>query len=72
MRVLVSGQADTAWVDDEAVDLASRGITVNNIQPGPTITDMTAGHIEAIKPLIPLKRAWWRAIRASCVAAHDR
>ena len=40
-----------------AVDLASRGITVNNIQPGPTVTDMTADHIEAIKPLIPLKRA---------------
>jgi 3-oxoacyl-[acyl-carrier protein] reductase len=40
-----------------AVDLAGRGITVNNIQPGPTVTDMTVGHIEAIKPLIPLKRA---------------
>jgi 3-oxoacyl-[acyl-carrier protein] reductase len=40
-----------------AVDLASRGITVNNIQPGPTVTDMTIDHIESIKPLIPLKRA---------------
>lgn len=40
-----------------AIDLASRGITVNNIQPGPTITDMTVDHIERIKPLIPLKRA---------------
>jgi 3-oxoacyl-[acyl-carrier protein] reductase len=40
-----------------AVDLAGRGITVNNIQPGPTVTDMTVEHIEAIKPLIPLKRA---------------
>ena len=40
-----------------AVDLASRGITVNNIQPGPTVTDMTVDLIEAIKPLIPLKRA---------------
>jgi 3-oxoacyl-[acyl-carrier protein] reductase len=40
-----------------AIDLASRGITVNNIQPGPTVTDMTVDHIEAIKPLIPLKRA---------------
>jgi 3-oxoacyl-[acyl-carrier protein] reductase len=40
-----------------AVDLAARGITVNNVQPGPTITDMTAVHIDAIKPLIPLKRA---------------
>jgi 3-oxoacyl-[acyl-carrier protein] reductase len=26
-----------------AVDLAPRGITVNNIQPGPTRTDMTVG-----------------------------
>jgi 3-oxoacyl-[acyl-carrier protein] reductase len=40
-----------------AVDLAGRGITVNNIQPGPTVTDMTADHIEAIKSHIPLKRA---------------
>src|SRR5580693_6276206 len=40
-----------------AIDLADRGITVNNIQPGPTVTDMTADLIEAIKPLIPLKRA---------------
>jgi 3-oxoacyl-[acyl-carrier protein] reductase len=40
-----------------ALDLGSRGITVNNIQPGPTVTDMTVDHIEAIKPLIPLKRA---------------
>ena len=40
-----------------AIDLASRGITVNNIQPGPTVTDMTVDLIEAIKPLIPLKRA---------------
>ena len=40
-----------------ATDLAGRGITVNNIQPGPTVTDMTAAYIEAIKPLIPLKRA---------------
>ena len=40
-----------------AVDLAGRGITVNNIQPGPTVTDMTVHLIEAIKPLIPLKRA---------------
>lgn len=49
--------AVAVMVKGAAVDLASRGITVNNIQPGPTITDMTADHIEAIKPLIPLKRA---------------
>ena len=39
-----------------AVDLAPRGITINNIQPGPIATDMTATMIEAITPLIPLKR----------------
>ncbi|WP_415774631.1 SDR family oxidoreductase [Paraburkholderia sp. J11-2] len=27
------------------------------MQPGPTVTDVTAGHIEAIKPPIALKRA---------------
>jgi 3-oxoacyl-[acyl-carrier protein] reductase len=40
-----------------AVDLAPRGITVNNIQPGPTRTDMTAEHIDGLTPMIPLKRA---------------
>lgn len=40
-----------------AIDLAGRDITVNNIQPGPTVTDMTVDHVERIKPLIPLKRA---------------
>jgi 3-oxoacyl-[acyl-carrier protein] reductase len=40
-----------------AIDLAGRGITVNNIQPGPTVTDMTVDHIETIMPLIPLRRA---------------
>lgn len=39
-----------------AVDLAPRGITINNIQPGPIETDMTASMIEMIKELIPLKR----------------
>jgi 3-oxoacyl-[acyl-carrier protein] reductase len=39
-----------------AIDLAPRAITVNNVQPGPTTTDMTAAHAEMITPLIPLKR----------------
>jgi 3-oxoacyl-[acyl-carrier protein] reductase len=39
-----------------AIDLASRGITVNNVQPGPTATDMTAAHVEMVKPLVPLGR----------------
>ena len=39
-----------------AVDLAPRGITINNIQPGPIETDMTADMIELVKDWIPLKR----------------
>ena len=39
-----------------AVDLAPRGITVNNIQPGPTRTDMAAPYIDMVTPMIPLKR----------------
>ena len=39
-----------------AIDLAPRGITVNNVQPGPTATDMTASHIETVKPFVPLGR----------------
>jgi 3-oxoacyl-[acyl-carrier protein] reductase len=39
-----------------AIDLAPRGITVNNVQPGPTATDMTAGHVEMVKALVPLGR----------------
>ncbi|MEX3527021.1 MAG: SDR family oxidoreductase [Burkholderia sp.] len=40
-----------------AIDLAPRGITINNVQPGPTVTDMTAEHIEAIRSRIPQQRA---------------
>jgi 3-oxoacyl-[acyl-carrier protein] reductase len=39
-----------------AIDLAPRGITVNNVQPGPTETDMTVAHAERVKPLVPLGR----------------
>ena len=39
-----------------AIDLASRAITVNNVQPSPTATDMGSAHAELVKPLIPLKR----------------
>jgi 3-oxoacyl-[acyl-carrier protein] reductase len=39
-----------------AIDLAPRAITVNNVQPGPTATEMGSGHTELVKPLIPLKR----------------
>jgi 3-oxoacyl-[acyl-carrier protein] reductase len=46
----------TGLVRGAAIDLAPRAITVNNVQPGPTATDMTAAHGELVKPLIPLKR----------------
>ena len=39
-----------------AIDLAPRAITVNNVQPGATATDMSSPHAERVKPLIPLKR----------------
>jgi len=39
-----------------AIDLAPRAITVYNVQPGPTATDMSSAHAELVKTLIPLKR----------------
>src|SRR6267378_1551049 len=46
----------TGLVRGAAIDLAPRAITVNNVQPGPTATDMTSALAEVVKPLIPLKR----------------
>ena len=46
----------TGLVRGAAIDLAPRAITVNNVQPGPTATDMASAHAEHVKPLIPLKR----------------
>src|SRR6267378_2129402 len=46
----------TGLVRGAAIDLAPRAITVNNVQPGPTATDMTSSLTEVVKPLIPLKR----------------
>lgn len=48
--------AVAALVRGAAIDLGPRGITVNNIQPGPTATDLTEGSHEMILPLIPLGR----------------
>lgn len=39
-----------------ALDLAPRKITVNNIQPGPTNTDINTGAIEMLSSMSPLKR----------------
>jgi 3-oxoacyl-[acyl-carrier protein] reductase len=46
----------TGLVRGAAIDLAPRAITVNNVQPGPTATDMSSAHAELVKTLIPLKR----------------
>lgn len=43
-------------VRELALDLANRGITINNIQPGPIETDFTAGHIDMIVRRSPLGR----------------
>jgi 3-oxoacyl-[acyl-carrier protein] reductase len=48
--------AVASLVRGAAIDLAPREITVNNVQPGPTTTDMTDGIIDFVKPLIPLGR----------------
>ena len=46
----------TGLVRGAAIDLAPRGISVNNVQPGPTATEMSAPHVEMVKPYIPLRR----------------
>jgi 3-oxoacyl-[acyl-carrier protein] reductase len=48
--------AVAAMVKGIALDLSPRAITVNNVQPGPTETDMTADHLEMVKSLVPLGR----------------
>lgn len=48
--------AVAALVKGAALDLAPRAITVNNIQPGPTATDMTDSLTDKVLPLIPLGR----------------
>jgi 3-oxoacyl-[acyl-carrier protein] reductase len=48
--------AVASMVSGIALDLAPRAITVNNIQPGPTETDMTAAHLDRIRTMVPLGR----------------
>lgn len=50
----MSKAAVATLVKGLALDLAPRGIRVNNIQPGPTLTDMTSGHVDQVKAAIPL------------------
>ena len=54
-----------------AIDLAPRGITVNNIQPGPIATEQnpSSGRMaEAIRKMIPLQRLGHASEVASLVA----
>jgi 3-oxoacyl-[acyl-carrier protein] reductase len=48
--------AVAALVRGVALDLAPRRITVNNVQPGPTETDMTADMVSQLRDAIPLRR----------------
>lgn len=48
--------AVASLVQNVALDLAPRRITVNNVQPGPTATDMTAGMTSRLAEMTPLKR----------------
>jgi 3-oxoacyl-[acyl-carrier protein] reductase len=60
--------AVAALVRGAAIDLAPRRITVNNVQPGPTATDMAATHRDVVTPLIPLMRMGEPAEIAGLVA----
>lgn len=57
-----------AMVKGIALDLAPRRITVNNVQPGPTETDITAGGLEALATRSPLNRVASPAEIAGLVA----
>jgi 3-oxoacyl-[acyl-carrier protein] reductase len=48
--------AVAAMVKGIALDLAPRRITVNNVQPGPTETDMTKAMAEQLREIVPLHR----------------
>jgi 3-oxoacyl-[acyl-carrier protein] reductase len=48
--------AVASMVNGIALDVAHRRITVNNIQPGPTETDMTAELVSQLIDIIPLRR----------------
>ena len=60
--------AVAALVRGAAIDLAPRGITVNNVQPGPTLTDVTADLVDQSVPLMPIGRMGEPAEIAGLVA----
>jgi len=53
-----------------ALEVATRGITVNAVAPGIIVSDMTAGtfSVERIKQLVPMGRAGAPEDVAACVA----
>jgi len=51
-----------------SLDFAPCGITVNNVQPGPMATDMTADLVEHILPRLPLGRTGRPDVIADLVA----
>jgi 3-oxoacyl-[acyl-carrier protein] reductase len=49
--------AIAAMVRGIAIDLGPRGITINNVQPGPTLTDIVpAGYIDTLTKVLPVGR----------------
>jgi 3-oxoacyl-[acyl-carrier protein] reductase len=49
--------AIAAMVRGIAIDLGPRGITINNVQPGPTLTDIVpAGYIDTLTKALPVGR----------------
>lgn len=52
----MSKAAVATMVKGIAIDLAPRRITVNNVQPGPTETDMTAPAVSQLAQMSPLRR----------------
>ncbi|AHE52765.1 SDR family NAD(P)-dependent oxidoreductase [Sphingomonas sanxanigenens] len=60
--------AVAAMVKGIALDLAPRAITVNNVQPGPTDTDLNAGALDLLAERSPLKRVASPAEIAGLVA----
>lgn len=63
-----SKAAVNAMVKGFARDVAPRRITVNNVQPGPTDTDITAGALDMLADRSPLKRVGSPAEIAGAVA----
>jgi NAD(P)-dependent dehydrogenase (short-subunit alcohol dehydrogenase family) len=64
----------TGLVRGAAIDLAPRGISVNNVQPGPTATEMSAPHVEMVKPYTPLRRMgeYWRVPASSPISRRKK